>query len=483
MINFRPILLVTGILLTILSIAMAVPAVVDIYYANEDWKSFLASAFFTCFVGGTLVLSNQGKIVTFTIKQAFVLTTLSWLLMGAFSSLPFYFSNLGMSYTDAFFESMSGFTTTGSTVMTGLDNAPPGILIWRALLQWLGGIGIIVFAMAVLPMLKIGGMQLFRTESSDKSEKILPRATQISSMIGGVYISLTMTCFLTLWLLGDMMPLDAICHAMSAISTGGYSTKDASVGFYDSVLIEIIIIIFMLLGALPFVLYVQALQGNYKALFKDSQVKWFMSIVILSVSATAFWVNYDSNMPLLEAYRYASFNVISVLTTTGFVNTDYNQWGSFAITFIFLLSVMGGCTGSTSGGIKIFRYQVLYETAKSQITRLIQPHGIFPPLFNGKPISETITGSVMSFFILFAFSFTVLAILLSLTGLDYLTSMSAAAQAMANVGPGLGNIVGPAGNFSTLTDPAKWLLAIAMLVGRLEIFTVLVLFSKYFWKD
>lgn len=482
MVNFKPIFLITGILLLILSVAMAVPAIADIYYENDDWKSFLASAFFTCFVGGALVLSNQGKTNNFTIKQTFVLTTLSWLALVVFSSLPFVFAKLNMSFTDAFFESMSGLTTTGATVMTGLDYAPPGILLWRSILQWLGGIGIIVLAMAVLPMLKIGGMQLFRTESSDKSEKILPRARQISGMIGGIYVVLTFICFIALWF-GGMETFDAICHALTTISTGGFSTHDKSIGFYDSQTIETIMIIFILISSVPFVLYIQVMHGRYKALWRDSQVQWFIAILLVCVTVSTFWLSYHNGLPTDQALRLAAFNVTSIMTTSGFATADYYLWGGFMVTLIFLISVMGGCTGSTTGGIKIFRYQVLYETAKSQISRLIQPHGIFPPQFNNKPISDVVTSSVMSFFILFALSFTLLAILLSLTGLDYITSMSGAAAAVANVGPGLGSVIGPAGNYASLTDVAKWLLAGGMLVGRLEIFTVLVLFSSYFWRD
>lgn len=482
MVNFRPILYITGVFLSIIAALMVLPALADLYYDNNDWKAFLASAFFTLVVGFTLILTNSGKIEHFTIKQTFVLTTFSWVLLCFFAALPLRLAELEMDFTDAMFEAMSGLTTTGASVMSGLDNTPPGILLWRALLNWIGGIGIIVFAMAVLPMLKIGGMQLFRTESSDKSEKILPRATQISSMIGGIYLLLSVICGLIYWFLG-MSGFDAICHAMATIATGGFSTHDASFGFFNSQAIELACIIFMILGALPFVLYIQFLHGRYTTLFTDKQVQLYMVVIVLGIAIlTAYRVD-TADIELQQALREVSFSFISVITTTGFATTDYGQWGSFAVTFFFLFMVMGGCTGSTTGGIKVFRYQVLYATAKSQITRLIQPHGIFPPRMHGKIISDEVTSSVLSFFILFAISFTVIALGLSYTGLDYLSSMSAAAQALANVGPGLGDIVGPVGNYSSLTDPAKWLITIGMLVGRLEIFTVLVLFSPYFWRD
>lgn len=483
MLNTRPILLVTGSLLTTLSIAMVFPAVVDAFTDNADWRAFAISAFFTSFIGITLILTNQSdEQKGFTLKQAFIITTTAWVVIAMFAALPFMFANLGMSYTDAFFEAMSGLTTTGATVMVGLDNMPPGILLWRSILQWLGGIGIIVMAMAILPVLKIGGMQLFRTESSDKSEKVLPRVTQISSAITGIYLFLTIICAIALWIVG-MGAFDAICHAMTTISTGGFSSHDASIGHFNNLAIEAVIMFFMIMGGIPFVLYIQAMRGKPWVLFRDTQVKWFLYLLVIAITALSSWLAYNKGINWKESLMETAFNIVSIVTTTGYATRDYNQWGSFAVTVMFLLSVVGGCTGSTSGGIKIFRYQVLYETAKAQLNQLIQPHGVFRPLFNGKPISETAMSSVMSFFILFAFCFSVLAVLLSFTGLDYITSMSGAATVMANVGPGLGDIIGPSGNYSSLPDSAKWLLATGMLVGRLEIFTVLILFSPYFWRN
>ncbi|MCB2082148.1 MAG: potassium transporter TrkH [Hyphomicrobiales bacterium] len=482
MAHLGPIFLIIGILLTILASAMLIPAAVDYYVMNPDWKNFAASAFFTAFVGIALIFTNQNRTSRITLKQTFVLTTLSWLVLGIFAAIPLRFARLGLSYTDAFFEAMSGLTTTGSTVIVGLDMAPPGLLLWRAILQWLGGIGIIVLAMAVLPILKIGGMQLFRTESSDRSEKVLPRAKQFAAAIGGFYIFLTLFCATCLWLAG-MSGFDAICHAMTTVATGGFSTHDASILYYDSIKIETVLFFFMLFSGVPFVLYIQFFRGRPMVLWRDMQVRWYLFITFGCIIAITCWLYFFRGYYLLEAIRLSSFNVVSVITTTGYASDDYGQWGSFAILFFFLFSVTGGCTGSTAGGIKIFRYQVLFETAKVQLNRLVQPHGIFRPLYNNKPLEETIISSVLSFFILFAFFFTSLAILLSLTGLDYITSMSAAASALANLGPGLGEIVGPAGNFSDLTDIAKWMLAFGMLIGRLEIFTVLILFSPYFWRN
>ncbi len=481
MINLRPILMVTGVLLGILSFAMLFPALADALSGHGNWIFFLVSAFLTGFVGGALYLTNQGQKGELTIKQAFLLTTISWLTLVIFAALPFMFCDIHLSFSDAFFESMSGITTTGATVIISVDNVSKGILLWRAILQWLGGIGIIVMAMSLLPLLKIGGMQLFRTESSDTADKVLPRAQQVANAILGVYFILTVLCFGGMWLAG-MKAFDALAHALTTVSTGGFSTHNMSIGYYDSPIIEVIMTIFMLLGSIPFVLYIQMLRGRTLALWMDSQVRWFFIIVIISVGLAFCWLVFGMRLPVGLALRESSFNVISIITTSGFSTMDYNIWGDFAITALFLLTVVGGCTGSTAGGIKIFRFQVLFSSAQTQVYQLMQPHGVFRPMFNGKPISENIMSSVMSFIIFFGFIFSLLAILLGFTGLDYLSSMSTAASMIANVGPGLGPHVGPAGNFAFLTDSAKWICSFGMLIGRLEIFTILVLLSPRFWR-
>ncbi len=482
MLSFRPILYVNGILLSILSLAMLIPAAVDVFMDNPDWKTFAISAFFTAFFGAIMILTNQGEVHKLNLRQAFVLTTTSWLVLVLFASLPFMFSDLEASFADSFFEAMSGLTTTGSTVMVGLDNFPPGILLWRALLQGLGGIGIIVVAMAILPMLRIGGMQLFRTESSDKSDKALPRARQVATSIMGVYAFLIFLCFTLYWTQG-IGAFDAICHALTTVSTAGFSTHDLSFSYFNNPTLEVIAIVFMLLGALPFVLYVHALHGRPESILKDSQVRWFLAVTIFAISIMTVWVSNTESMEWMSAIRYSAFNIVSVITTTGYATSDYGAWGSFGTTFFFLLIVVGGCTGSTTGGIKIFRYQILYQVAKAQVQQLIHPHGIFRARFNGKPVTDSASNSVLGFFILFAMCFQAVAILLSFTGVDYITSMSAAATSLANVGPGLGNTIGPAGTFASLPDSAKWILSFAMLIGRLELFTVLILFSPQFWKE
>jgi trk system potassium uptake protein TrkH len=481
--DLRPILVVIGILLTILALFMLPPMVADIAAGHADWQVFLAAAAVTLFTGVSLVLTNQGHTdAELTGRQAFFLTGSVWIVVGLFAALPLAFSELDLTVADAVFESISGITTTGSTVIVGLDVAPPGILLWRAILHWLGGIGFIVMAVAILPMLRVGGMQLVRTESSDLSEKILPRAAQVASAIGLIYLGLTVVCAILFYIAG-MTIFEAAVHAMSTLSTGGYSTRDASIGGFASRSIEAVAIVFMILGSLPFVLYIQATNGHYRPLFKDAQVRWFMGIIVVFVGALTVWLVVVERIAPSEALRHAAFNVVSLISTTGFVSADYSLWGPFPVTALFFLMCIGGCTGSTAGGIKIFRFIVLHAIAKNQIARLVRPHGVFVPTFNGRPVSETAAIAVMAFVFMFGLSFAGFALLLSMLGLDYLTAMSASVTALANVGPGLGETIGPTGNFSTVPESAKWLLSAAMLLGRLELFTVLVLFSPAFWRN
>jgi trk system potassium uptake protein TrkH len=473
---------VIGLLMATLAIGMCLPAVVDIVRGDDDWQAFAASAALTLFIGVSLVITCRSDDMRLTIRQAFLLTSLSWVVLTAFAALPFAFSKLEMTFTDSFFEAMSGITTTGATVITGLDFAPPGILLWRAVLQWLGGIGIIVMAIAVLPMLRVGGMQLFRMESSDQSEKVLPRAAQIASSIGLIYVGLTLVWALMLWGAG-MGKLEAVAHAMTTIATAGFSTADASIGHFDSALIDWIITAGMVMSGLPFVLYLQAFRGQPLALLRDTQVRWFLGILGSVICILVLWQIYANDQVWHEALRYVAFNVTSVMTGTGFATADFDQWGAFALVMFFVLMFMGGCAGSTTCGIKIFRFQVLYAMASAQMKTLLQPHGVFIPYYNHRPISETVGLSVLTFFFTFVFCFGVLAMGLGLAGLDFITAVSGAATAISNVGPGLGPVIGPSGNFATLPDVAKWMLSAGMLIGRLEVLTVLILLTPAFWKE
>ena len=480
--ELRPVFLAVGILLIILAVFMIPPMVADVAVRHPDWQVFLAASGVTLFAGVSLVLMNRGpRAPEMTNRQAFLLVTLAWAVMALFAALPLAFSELELSYADAVFEAMSGITTTGATVIVGLEHAPPGILLWRAILQWLGGIGIIVMGVAILPLLRVGGMQLVRAESSDLSEKILPRAAQVASAIGMIYLALTLVCA-TLYYFAGMTPFEASAHAMTTIATGGYSTRDASIGAFGSPAIEYIAIVFMILGSLPFVLYIQATNGQFLPLARDIQVRWFLAILAAFTIAIAVWLAFDDGYEAHYSLRLAAFNVVSLVTTTGFASADYSLWGTFPIAALFFLMCVGGCTGSTTGGIKIFRFTVLYAVASNQLARLVRPHGVFVPTFNKRPLSEAAAIGVMAFISMFGLCFALIAIALSALGLDYLTAMSGALTALANVGTGLGPLIGPAGSFSGLPDSAKWLLSFAMLIGRLELFTVLVLLTPRFWR-
>lgn len=460
---------------------MLIPAVIDAMSSGKEWINFIIASSITCFIGISLFLVTHGKSSKLDIRQIFILTTASWLTTAFFGSLPFYFCSYQISFVDAFFESMSGITTTGSTVLTDLDNISKGILIWRALLQWLGGIGFVILAIAALPKLKVSGNQLFQSEFSDKLTKTRPSLASLASWIGAIYIFITALCTFFYWAAG-MSSFDSIAHAMTTIATGGFSTSDFSLGFFSDPKIEIVATVFMILGSLPFIVFVMVMKGKLKRLLKDSQIRWFLYVLIFSTIIVTFWQITINDQNLITALRQSAFNVTSILTGTGYSTTDYWAWGSFPVIIFLILMFVGGCSGSTSCSIKIFRYQILYAAMRSQIESLIRPHRVFVPHYNGEPISENITDTVFAFFFLFLLLFALLTLALSILGLDFVTSISSAATALTNVGPGLGEVVGPAGNFSSLPSTAKWLLSFGMLVGRLEIFTVLVLFTKSFWR-
>ena len=485
MFHIRPIALVIGIMLTTLGSAMILPILLDLAADNHDWQAFFASAALTLFVGIALIFvgrepEGNGR-TELNIRDAFLLTTASWVVMAVFAALPFILADIELNYTDAFFEAMSGLTTTGSTVISGLDRMPPGILMWRALLQWLGGIGIIVTAVAVLPMLQIGGMQLFRAESFETLGKLLPRAAQIAAVITVFYVTFSSICAIAYWFSG-MSGFDAAAHAMSTISTGGFSTYDSSIAYFDSPAIESITILFMIIGSSPFMLYWKMIDDDPWCYFRDSQVRGFLGLLAVSTGILTIYQWLSEANEGLTALRHAAFNVVSIVTGTGYATTDYALWGSFSVAMFFFLMFCGGCSGSTSCSIKIFRLQVLYLSAMTQIKRVMLPHGVFHTRYNGQPLPDTAALSVKSFFFLFVLSFGMVALILALLGLDYITAISAAATAITNVGPGLGPIVGPAGNFTTMPASAKWVLSGAMLLGRLELFTVLVLFLPRFWR-
>ena len=480
--KFSPIIYLIGMLLCILSLFMMIPAFVDWLYGNNDWPAFVGASLLTLFVGAILYLSNRDSTTEhLELRQAFLLTNSAWISIALFGSLPFLLSEIDMSFTDAIFESTSGITTTGATVINNLEATSHGILIWRALLQWLGGVGIIVMALAVLPMLSIGGMQLFKTESYETPDKVVPKAASFAAGISIVYITLTVVWALMLWVAG-MPPFDSIAHAMTTLATGGYSTRSDSLAAFNSSSIEIIVIFGMIVGSLPFVHYLAITKKGLKNLFKDDQVKLFLTLIVFVVLIVSIYLNLN-DIPFLEALRLASFNVISIITGTGFGTSDFNNWGGFPTTILLILMFIGGCAGSTTCGLRMARIQVLVANAKAQISKLIRPHAVVVSYYNQKPIPENVAESVMGFFFLYIISFAVIACLLGGLGLDLITAISGAASAIGNVGPGLGDIIGPSGTYQSIPELGKLFLCAGMILGRLEIFAILVMFSPLFWKN
>ena len=480
--NNKTVFFAVGILLIILGVFMIVPFFVQLLY-DEKSSSFISSAGITIFIGILLVLTNLEENKKLNLQQAFLLTTLSWLSIAIFGCLPFIFSKLNLTLVDAFFESMSGITTTGSTIITNLDSAPKSILIWRAILQWLGGIGIIVMAITILPLLNIGGMQLFRMESSDTAEKILPKTREITLIISAIYLSLTFACSIAYWLVGMNM-FDSVAHSMTTIATGGFSTYSNSIGHFQNPKIEIISIIFIILGSIPFIAYLKFIKGEKKIFLKDEQIRGLVYILIFSIFLMFLYLlfnNKDNNFS--ENLRISAFNVVSILSGTGYVTSDFSSWGKFPLVFFLFLMFVGGCAGSTTCGIKIFRFQILGSFVINQIKKLIYPNGVFSIKYNNEKISNTFIYSIMAFIFLYFFIFFILATVLSINGLDFITAISGSASAISNVGPGLGNMIGPDGNFSNLPNFSKLSLSLGMLLGRLELFAVLVLFFPSFWKN
>ena len=479
--DFRPILNILGLLLCIESLAMMLPMFFDLTNNNPDWKQFFYISCITFLIGLVLYIGFKKEKMRINLRQAFLLTILSWFLIALFGSLPFIYSGSSLSFTDAFFESVSGITTTGSTVISNLDSLSEGILVWRSLLQWFGGIGIIVLAIAILPILQIGGMQLLHMELDDPYEKTIPKINKFIIEIITLYVGLTILCFLFYYLFG-MNGFDAFIHCMTTISTGGFSNHDLSFAYFNSYSLEYISVAFMILGSLPFVIYLKFIHEKKISIFKDDQIRLFLLLLILVIFFTMIWIKKILNIEWLLAFKISVFNITSIFTGTGYVSSNYNNWGSFGLIMILIIMFIGGCAGSTTGGIKIFRLQILFRGVRLQIKKLTQPHAVFLMKFNIKTVTEITYASIISFFFIYIFIFILSSISLSFFELDFLTALSASASAISNVGPGIGELIGPLGNYANINEKAKWILAFTMLVGRLEIFTILILFSKNFWK-
>ena len=479
MTNYKTVFFTLGILQIILGIFMLIPIIVQFFY-NEVDSSFFGASIVTIIFGTLFFLSNLDHDKKLNLQQAFLLTALSWLSIAIFGSLPFVFSSFYFSITNAFFESMSGITTTGSTIIANLENMPKGILLWRAILQWLGGIGIIVMAITLMPIMNVGGMQLFKVSNNDSSEKILPKSKEIALRLIYIYSALTFLCALSYKILG-MNFFDSLTHSMTTISTGGFSNYNQSIGFFNSFSIEISAIIFIILGSVPFITYIKFLSGDKNIFFSDIQIKTFLKIILISILILSIYLAINSSSEI--NLRSIIFNIVSILTGTGYVNAQFDNWGGFPLILFIGLMFIGGCAGSTTCGIKIFRIQILYSFVVNHLKKIVYPKGVFILKYNKNPVDNKFISSIISFIYMYFVIFFLIAALLSLTGLDLVTSVSAAATSVSNVGPGLGSTIGPEGNFSLLSDSAKWMLSLGMLIGRLELLTVLVLFLPAFWRN
>ncbi len=479
--NLKSSLFVIGNLLVFFSIYSFIPGVIDYFYQGTDWVVFFVISIVCLFTGLNVSFIFKRKDKDVEVLSAFLLTLISWVLLTFIGALPFYLGTPSLTLIDAFFESMSGLTTTGATVIQNLDSTSKSILIWRAMLQWLGGIGIIVIAIAIFPILKIGGMQLFQSEFSSKEEKVLPRTTKIATGIGLVYFFLTIVCSFSLFITG-MTGFDSIAHGMTIIATGGFSTKDMSIGFFDSVYIEVVTIFFMILSSLPFILLFQSIRGKLIDLVTSSQVRFFLILISSITIVVAFWLKRYYEVDFFQSLRISAFAVTSISTGSGFSTYDFSVWGSFTTLLFLFLMLVGGCSGSSSCGLKIFRIQILIKSSLNLIKKIIQPRGVFIPTYNSREISEDILTSVTGYFFLYIFVFAALSLVLAFDGQEILTSLSGAAATLANVGPGLNEIIGPSGNYSSISDFTKFFLSLGMLIGRLELFPILILLSPQLWK-
>jgi len=479
--NYKTVFLALGILQIILGVSMIIPIAAQIIYDQLD-SSFIGAGIITIIFGFLFFLSSLTQDKKLNLQQAFLLTALSWLSVAIFGSLPFIFSNLQLSVTDAFFESMSGITTTGSTIITNLNDCPKAILLWRAILQWLGGIGIIVMAITLMPIMNVGGMQLFKISSNDTSEKILPKSKEITLSLILIYLVLTVLCSFFYKIFG-MNYFDSLTHSMTTIATGGFSNYNQSIGYFNNASIEITAIIFIILGSLPFIAYIKFLNGDKKIFISDSQIKLFIKIIFFSILILFIYLTIINKNFSEISLRSISFNIISILTGTGYVTKGFDSWGSFPLIFFIMLMFIGGCAGSTTCGIKIFRIKILYEFLINQLKKIIYPRGIFIIKYDDNNIDDKFIASIISFIYLYIIIFFIITALLSLSGLDFITSISGAATSISNVGPGLGTTIGPSGNFYTLPDISKWILSLGMILGRLELFAILVLFLPSFWRN
>lgn len=479
--DLRPILFTNGILLFILAAAMIVPACADAWVGDDNWKNFALSAAVTLFIAVSIVIVTREERRVLNTRQGFCMVATAWATLSLFGALPFIFSDTSASFIDALFESTSGITTTGATVLTRLDTMSPGILLWRGMLQWLGGVGIIVMAILLLPELRVGGMQFFRPEGPE-SETMSPRLVGFATRLWGVYTGITILGFILLLGLG-LSPLDAAVHTMTSVATGGFSTHDLSVAQFNSLQVEITLMLLMLAGALPFAQILRALAGKPKALTQDPQVRWLLIVLAVSILLIAFQLSFDRGYPLGAALRASAFNTISMMTGTGYATDSYDTWGALPLILLLVLMIVGGCTGSSCSGLKMFRVQLLLVAVKTQLYRISHPQAVYANRYAGQPVNDALMLSVMIFVSTFIIVIAILSVILGLLGLDAVSAVSGAVSMVANIGPAYGPIIGPTGNYASLSPAVKAVLCGAMLLGRIELYALLAMLAPSFWRS
>lgn len=462
-----------------LAASMLLPIPFSLYYGDSDYTALLISAC-TTFGCGFLVYKITRFKDDLRAKEGFAVVTLGWVVFSVFGSLPFMLSGAIPNFTDAFFETISGFTTTGATILNDIEVLPHGILLWRSLTHWIGGMGIIVLSLAILPFLGVGGMELFKAEvPGPVADKLTPRVTETAKILWGVYVFIS-AVETVLLMLGGMSLFEALCHTFGTMATGGYSTRNASVGGYDSAYLDYVITFFMLLAGVNFSLHYRFLRGEFNAYWKNKEFRYYLLIIIIAIVIISLdTFNYYGNV--WQTLQYTSFQVVSITTTTGYGTADYEQWGYSSQYVLFSLMFIGGCAGSTSGGMKVMRIYLMVKLIFSEITRLIHPHAVVPVRLNNAVVHSSVVLNVLGFFALFMFIFAVSVFVMTVIGLDLITALGAVVACLGNIGPGLGE-VGPTDNYSHIPAVGKWILSFLMLMGRLEVFTVMVLFSPSYWR-
>ena len=480
--ELRPIARIISFLIIAMGIAMVPCALLDFASGGQSWAVFGEIAVLALCLGGLIVIATaNARIERMSIKDAFLLTTSTWVVLPLVGSLPFMIGAPGASFTDAYFEAVSGMTTTGSTMFVGLDEMPKGTLLWRGILQWLGGLGIVIVALVFLPIMRSGGMQFFQTEGFDTLGKVLPRTLDISKSLLTAYIGLTFACTFAYIFFG-MEPFEATVHALTTVSTGGFSTRDQSFAAFSGPL-EYVSAVFMILACLPFIRFIQLSRGHAGPLLNDVQARAFLRWMVYAIALIFIYRQLTSTTPLDVNLRETTFNVVTLFSGTGYGSADVVAWGSFPLLVIFAVGLIGGCTASTGCSIKVFRWLVVIEAIKSQIKKSSSPNSVVIPKLGGQRINDDVMSSVIAFFTFFILSFGLLIVGLALTGLEFKTSVTAAWTAIANIGPAYGPEVGPTGAFDSFPIVAKWMLIFGMLIGRLEILSVFVLFTPAFWRN